>query len=158
MIQYALKCSEGHKFDSWFQSAAAFDKLQTAGMLSCSICGSSKVSKVLMAPAVRATRSAEPNEAQGTENTQASEVGPNHGPLSSPATPAEQMIAELRKKVESSSEYVGTDFANQARAMHDGSAPEKPIYGEAKLDEARKLIEEGVPVLPLPFRVSGKDN
>jgi len=147
MIQYALKCSNDHRFDSWFQSASAFDKLKTAGMVTCAVCGASDVEKVLMAPVVRPAR----NSAKRTEaNTP--------GPLSAPATPAEQMIAEMREKVEANSEYVGADFAKKARAMHDGDAPEAPIYGEANLEEAKKLVEDGVPVLPLPFRPSGKDN
>jgi hypothetical protein len=135
MIQYSLKCCDGHQFDSWFQSAAAFDKLQNANMVTCVTCGVSEVTKVLMTPAVRPARKGAP-----------------------PAGPAEQMIADIREKVEANSEYVGNDFATQARAMHDGDAPEKAIYGEAKLDEARKLLEDGVPVLPLPFRPTGKDN
>lgn len=150
MIQYSLKCGDGHQFDSWFQSAAAFDKLQNAGMVTCAVCGSVEVKKVLMAPAVRPARNA-----QAPENSQ---HAPAAGPLSAPASPAEQMIAELRKQVEENSEYVGKDFAKTARAMHDGDAPEKSIYGEAKLEDARKLLEDGVPVLPLPFRPSGKDN
>lgn len=155
MIQYALKCSDGHQFDSWFQSAAAFDKLEKAGMVTCAICGTSAVTKVLMAPAVRPARNG--TAAAPVEDAKA-EPAPTPGPLSAPASPAEQMIAELRRKVEDNSEYVGGDFANKARAMHDGEAPEKPIYGEANLEDARKLLEDGVPVLPLPFRPSGKDN
>ncbi|MGB7316835.1 MAG: DUF1178 family protein [Planktotalea sp.] len=155
MIQYSLKCSKDHKFDSWFQSAAAFDKLQNAGLVTCAICGTVDVKKVLMAPAVRPARKSaagkpQPNEPRPDE--------PRRGPLSAPASPAEQMVAEMRKQVEANSEYVGADFAKRARAMHDGDAPEKSIYGEAKIDEARKLLEDGVPVVPLPFRQSGKDN
>lgn len=147
MIQYALKCSNDHQFESWFQSASAFDKLQNARMLTCAVCGVADVNKVLMAPAVRpASKNAD----------QSGPKGP--GPLSAPATPAEQMIAEMREKVESNSEYVGSEFAKKARAMHNGDAPETSIYGEANLEEAKKLVEDGVPVLPLPFRPSGKDN
>jgi hypothetical protein len=80
------------------------------------------------------------------------------GPLSTPASPEEQKIAELRRSIEANSEYVGGEFAKKARAMHDGDAPETSIYGEANLEEAKKLVEDGVPVLPLPFRPSGKDN
>ena len=155
MIQYALKCSDGHQFDSWFQSAAAFDKLENAGMVTCAICGSGSVSKVLMAPAVRPARR---GSSGSNDDVQLPEQTSVPGPLSAPATPAEQMIAELRRKVEENSEYVGGEFANKARAMHDGEAPEKPIYGEANLDDARKLLEDGVPVMPLPFRPTGKDN
>ena len=149
MIQYSLKCSEGHQFDSWFQSVAAYDKLKSAGMVTCAICSRTDVNKVLMAPAVRPARR---DAAAPTETTH------KPGPLSAPAYLAEQMIAEMRRDVENNSEYVGTDFANKARAMHDGETPEKPIYGQANLKEAKKLIEDGVPVLPLPFRPTGKDN
>ncbi len=145
MIQYALKCSNEHRFDSWFQSASAFDKLQSAGMVTCPVCAASDVKKVLMAPAVRPAR-------------KTAESTPEAGPLSAPATPAEQMIADMRRKVEANSEYVGRDFAQKARDMHDGVAPDVPIYGEANFDEAKKLLDDGVPVLPLPFRPSGKDN
>ncbi|MGH1578161.1 DUF1178 family protein [Planktotalea sp.] len=151
MIKYALKCSEGHQFDSWFQSAPAFDKLNSANMVTCAVCGSLDIQKILMAPAVRPARTVSKAPEKPCESVQA-------GALTTPASPEEKMIAEMRKKVESSSEYVGADFANQARAMHEGDSPEKPIYGEAKLDDARKLLEDGVPVLPLPFRPSGKDN
>lgn len=149
MIQYALKCSDGHQFDSWFQSAAAFDKLQNANLVTCAVCAKTDVTKVLMAPAVRSARKSDvavPTQEQAP------------GPLSTPATPAEQMIAEMRRKVEENSEYVGGEFATKARAMHDGDAPETAIYGEANLEDAKKLLDDGVPILPLPFRPSGKDN
>ncbi len=157
MIQYSLKCSDGHRFDSWFQSASAFDKLKSAGLVTCAVCDVSQVDKVLMAPAVRPARKSE-GSAASTKGEKSAPAAAKPGPLSAPASPAEQMIAEMRRKVESSSEYVGKDFASQARAMHDGDTPEKAIYGEAKLDDARKLLEDGIPVLPLPFRPSGKDN
>lgn len=145
MIQYSLKCAEGHLFDSWFQSAAAFDKLAAAGMLQCAICGSSKVEKALMAPRVQPGREVEPAAAP-------------ERPLSAPGTAVEQALAELKRKIEASSEYVGMNFAAEARAMHEGDAPERPIYGEAKADEARALIEDGVPVTPLPFLTNRKTN
>ncbi|MEM9579543.1 MAG: DUF1178 family protein [Pseudomonadota bacterium] len=149
MIQFALKCSDGHRFDSWFSSGDAFDKLQASKMITCPVCASSDISKELMAPSVRPGRKKDAVKAAAQ---------PEPGPLSAPATPAEQMIAEMRARVESSSEYVGNAFASQARAMHDGDAPEKSIYGEANPEDARQLIEDGIPVLPLPFRPSGKSN
>ncbi len=144
MIQYALKCRDGHSFDSWFQSASAFDKLSTAGMISCAVCGSPQVEKAIMAPSVQATR----KDAEGKKT----------GVLSRPASPAEQALAELRRKIEKNSDYVGNRFVSEARAMHEGSAPERSIYGEARVDEARKLMEEGVPVAPLPFMPNRKTN
>jgi hypothetical protein len=122
MIRFHLKCDQNHQFESWFQSGAAFDKLVVGKHVSCTICGSSVVTKSVMAPAIATT-----------------------------AAPVENQMAALRKKIESSADYVGTAFAKEARAMHDGLVPDRPIYGEANLAEARKLAEDGIPVMPLPF-------
>ncbi|WIY25895.1 DUF1178 family protein [Parasedimentitalea psychrophila] len=175
MIQYSLKCEAGHTFDSWFQSAAGFDKLAANGLISCAVCGSGSVEKAIMAPRVRPGRNAvsgrgEPDvvaadrsdrdqSPQAGESAQGSALAvPTAGALSKPANEAEQAIAELRRKVEDNSDYVGKDFVTQARAMHEGDAPGRAIYGEAKLDEAKALIEEGIPVMPLPFRPHRKTN
>lgn len=154
MIQYALKCAEGHEFDSWFQSAVAFDKLAGTGMVACVICGSAEVEKAIMTPRVQAARNAaaKPNLPTAPDASKAP------GLLSQPANAAEQAVVELRKKVEENSDYVGMSFAQEARAMHDGDAPERSIYGEAKAEEARQLIEDGIPVMPLPFMPNRKVN
>ncbi len=144
MIQYSLKCAEGHSFDSWFQSADAYEKLADAGLVSCAVCGGTDVSKSMMAPRVRPAR------------TTASEIEAR--PLSTPATPAEQALEKLKKHVEETSDDVGLRFATEARAMHDGDIPERPIHGQARPEDAKKLIEDGVPVLPLPFRPTSKSN
>ena len=146
MIHYALKCSAGHQFESWFQSASAFDALSKAGHLSCSICGSPEVSKAIMAP--RVATKAKP-EQPGAE---AASVPALHNPPSE----VEKALQELRRKVEENSDYVGENFASEARAMHLGDAPERAIYGEARLDQAKELIEDGVPLMPLPFRPKQK--
>lgn len=155
MIQYALKCADGHTFDSWFQSAAAFDKLVAAGMVSCVVCGGAKVEKAIMTPRVRTAREAV--VVPDMPDIQPPEV-PKPGPLSQPASPAEQAMADLRKKVEENADYVGGDFATEARAMHVGDAPVRSIYGEAGVEEARLLIEDGVPVAQLPFMPGRKTN
>ena len=130
MIRYDLKCENGHAFDSWFGSSADFDKLKTAGMVSCAICGDTSVEKAVMAPRVSTT---------------------DDHPLSAPASPAEQMVKELRSQIEANADNVGKNFASEARKMHEGEVPARPIYGEAKLDEAKALIEDGIPVTPLPW-------
>ena len=86
----------------------------------------------------------------------AAEAAP--GPLSQPASPAEQALARLKAHVEANSDYVGRDFAKEARAMHLGEAPARAIWGEARGDEAKALIEDGIPVAPLPFTPSRKSN
>lgn len=142
MIQYSLKCTRDHRFDSWFQSASAFDKLHAAGMVTCAVCGSTEVEKELMAPRVNA----------------GADKPADHAPLSAPASPAEQAIQALRTEIENNSDYVGQDFAREARAMHEGEQPKRAIWGETRGGEARKLIEDGIPVAPLPFRPSRKSN
>jgi hypothetical protein len=134
MIKFHLKCDQDHAFESWFQSGAAYDKLVAAGMVSCTACGSTKISKSMMAPAVSTSTAVTPPKA------------------------TEAMLAALREKVESTSEYVGAGFAREARDMHDGLVPERPIYGEAKPHEAKKLLEDGIPVVPLPFMPKKKTN
>lgn len=128
MIRFTLTCDQDHSFESWFADNAACDKLMSAGMVTCVDCGSSKVSKSLMAPAVA---------------TKGAVVPP---------------LEQLKKDVEANSDYVGMSFAQEARDMHDGLIPDRPIFGEAKPEEAKKLIEDGVPVLPLPFVPTKKAN
>lgn len=141
MIRFSLKCQDDHAFESWFQSGEAYDSLRTAGHVACPVCGSTAVDKSLMAPSVRPARKAA-----------------TRPDLSTPASDAEKALAELRRKVEENSEYVGLDFVTEARRIHDGDAPERAIYGEARIDEAKKLIEDGVPVAPLPFLPNRRTN
>lgn len=134
MIRYDLTCPEGHDFDSWFQSAEAFDNLRAAGHLACAVCGAGGVEKRIMAPAVRPARKA------GEKPK-----------LKEPATDLEAAMVEMRRQIEENSDYVGLNFAAEARRMHEGEIDERSIYGEAKADEARALLEDGIPVAPLPF-------
>lgn len=143
MIRYALRCAQGHRFDSWFASGAEFDRLRDAGLLSCAVCGDAGLEKDLMAPSLAGA--AAPAEAE-------------KGALAAPASPAEQALAELRRRIEATSENVGRNFAAEARAIHAGEAPNRPIIGEARPAEARALMEEGVPVAPLPWSSSRKAN
>jgi hypothetical protein len=140
MILYALQCDSNHDFESWFKSAEAFDSLLAAGLVECSLCGSTKVHKKLMAPALRPAREA------------------TDPPLGQPRSPLEEALANLRRQVEENSEYVGMNFATEARAIHDGDAPERAIHGEARAEEARALMEDGINVTPLPFMPSRKTN
>ncbi|MGZ2258569.1 DUF1178 family protein [Roseobacter sp. A03A-229] len=141
MIQYALRCDQGHDFDSWFQSASAFESLKDAGHMSCAICGSGSVEKAVMSPRVSVPAKPEPKTSLRKADTE-----------------SEKAIAELRRHVEENSDYVGARFAEEARSMHLGTIPERAIYGEANGAEAKKLIEDGIPVAPLPFLPNRKAN
>ena len=139
MIKFTLKCDQDHSFESWFQSGDAFDALAASGHVNCAMCGSKDVKKSLMTPRVRPARTAvEP-------------VGAKHMSLSIPQSKAEIALVEMRKTVEDNSDYVGGNFAKEARDMHLGDAPARSIYGTAGFEEAKALIEDGVPVIPLPF-------
>ncbi|MCV2865560.1 DUF1178 family protein [Albidovulum sediminicola] len=140
MIRYSLTCDRDHSFESWFKSADAFDRLLAAGHVACLTCGSTRVTKDLMAPAVRPARQAETR------------------PLATPQGEMEQALAAMRRQVEENSEYVGLNFASEARRIHEGEAPGRSIYGEARIDEAKKLLEDGVPVATLPFMPARKTN
>ncbi|MEO5621458.1 MAG: DUF1178 family protein [Cypionkella sp.] len=134
MIRYTLRCAKTHEFESWFQSASGFDALLQAGQIACPLCGDTGISKSLMAPSVRPARNA------GSKPS-----------LAEPLSEAEAAMTELRRKVEENADYVGVNFVAEARRMHEGEIDQRSIYGEAKPEEAIALLEEGIPVAPLPF-------
>ncbi len=135
MIRFALRCENSHRFESWFGSGADFERLSAAGLLTCAICGGSRIEKDLMAPNIGAV-------------SREKEAPPS---LSAPASPAEQALTDLRARIEAGSDNVGRDFAAEARRIHEGEAPARPIIGEARPAEARALVEDGIPVMPLPW-------
>ncbi len=144
MIRYALQCAEGHRFESWFSSSADYDRLAAAGLLECAECGSSEVSKQIMAPAVRTSRArAEPSADAKPEMTAGGAAPDPAGDL---AAAARKVQAHIRKHFD----YVGTDFAKEARAIHAGRKPERLIYGETTPEEREALKDDGVPCAPLP--------
>lgn len=136
MIKFTLKCENGHQFESWFQNSDAYAKLQTAGQLTCAVCGTASVEKAIMAPRVNVPK-----------NTAA----PAEPSLKAPMSDAETAIKQLRDHIEANSEDVGDRFADEVRAMHYGDAPERSIFGEALGSDAKELIDEGIPVAPLPW-------
>jgi len=133
MIRYALRCDREHRFDSWFGSSDDFDRLTDAGLVACAVCGSSAIEKDLMTPGLASSAPASAPD------------------LRAPASPAEQALGELRRRIEAAADDVGRDFAAEARRIHDGLAPERAIIGEARPSEARALLEDGIPVAPLPW-------
>ena len=141
MINYTLKCDQNHTFDSWFKSAEAFEMLAQKSMVVCSECGSTKITKAIMAPSVSTSRKKDNKPSELEKKSK-----------------LKNDILELKKKIEANSEYVGNNFANEARSMYLGETPERSIYGEAKADDAKKLIDDGIPVMPLPFLPAKKAN
>jgi hypothetical protein len=128
MIAYQLRCRNGHAFEGWFKDSDAFDAQAADGKLACPNCSSRKIAKAVMAPAI-AGKARE--QAQEREEARAALRG-------------------LRRKMLADAEHVGGAFPEEARKIHYGEAEARVIYGEASGDEVTALLEEGVPVAPLP--------
>jgi hypothetical protein len=149
MIRYRLKCKKGHEFDAWFASSAAYERQAKGKQLSCAKCGSTQVSKALMAP--KLTKRSAAKEAAVKEAARSREATkPETHRL---AAHGELMAAmrKLRTEIEAKSEYVGPRFPDEARKIHYEEAPARGIHGEATADEAKALSEEGIEFFPLPI-------
>ncbi len=134
MIQYALQCSNGHRYDAWFKSAAAYDEQQARGIVTCAVCGEAHVEKAPMAPAVARTDNA---------RIPLSAAHPD-------AAKFREMLRDYRRQVTTEADYVGDRFAEEARKIHFEEAEARGIYGEATRDEVAALLDDGVDFLPLP--------
>ena len=134
MIVFDLRCGGAHVFEAWFGSTADYESQRDRGLIACPLCGDTGIDKAVMAPAVAAkgNRRAAPG-------------------ATADADPGLAGLLALQREMEARSDYVGSAFASQARAMHEGSTPERSIYGEASPAEVRALTDDGVPLLPLPF-------
>ena len=141
MIKYALKCEVGHDFEAWFPSSDGFDDQSRQGLVECPMCGSRQVAKAIMAPMVRKSR-----EGLGKGRDETGDV--------------QRRLAELafkvRRHVEATHDYVGDSFAREARDIHSGLTPDRPIYGEATPAEVKSLVEDGVPVAAIPMMAPKK--
>jgi hypothetical protein len=130
MIRYALVCEHDHPFEAWFGSSSDYDAQVERGLVECPMCATKAVRKQIMAPAVAGTKRTEPSAQSQAMMMEA--------------------LAKARRHVEENFDYVGDAFAREARDIHDGVAPQRAIYGEARPAEVKALVEDGVPVAPLP--------
>src|SRR5512147_2833137 len=137
MIVFDLRCGHGHRFESWFQSGAVFERQQAEGAIECPRCGSHAIAKAPMAPHIA-------NSSEGVgEKRAVAEGGP----------PAEMLEAlrRLRRNIEQNCNYVGPNFPEEARRIFYGEIENRAIYGEASLNDAGALRDEGIEVQPLPW-------
>ena len=133
MIVFDLQCREascvgGETFEAWFRSSDDFEEQRTKGLVECPFCQSGNVAKAPMAPRV-----------------------PRKG--SDPIARLAAVQAEMLKD----SRWVGDKFADTARAMHSGEINRETVHGQATLEQAKSLVDDGVPVAPLPFPVVPPD-
>lgn len=139
MIRYSLICELEHEFDGWFASSDGFDQQLKRGLVTCPDCGSSRVSKALMTPRVPVKT-----------NRKEPAVEALHAPTDPKVKAMVEMVRKLKQHVQQNADYVGDRFAEEARRIHYGEEESRGIYGEASMDDARELHEEGIDVLPLP--------
>lgn len=133
MIRYALLCDHEHAFEGWFAASADFDDQQARGLIECPVCASKAVRKAIMSPAVSGAKS------RGGDK----EPAQNHAVMM-------EAMGRIRRHVEANFDDVGDGFATEARAIHEGRSEERGIYGQATSAEVRDLVEDGVPIAPLP--------
>jgi len=136
MIRYALTCEHEHAFEGWFGSSDDYEAQSAKGLVECPVCASKAVRKQIMAPAVVGARKTVQDEAGGAAKAQM----------------MMEAMGKLRAHVEDTFDDVGDAFAKEARAIHEGRAEDRGIYGQASPKEVRELVEDGVPVAPLPPR------
>lgn len=140
MIRYALACDQDHEFEGWFGASGDFDDQSARGLIECPVCASKAVRKQIMSPAVSGTK-----HRNRETSPQAREV-------------MMEAMGKVRRHVEDNFDYVGDTFAAEARAIHEGKSEERGIYGEATPAEVKKLVEDGVPVAPLPPEAPKKND
>lgn len=170
MIVYDLTCAIGHRFESWFKSAAAFDAQQREGVVSCPFCGNREVGKAPMAPRVargapapvaerQAAAGSEPAPAAAADNGgsagggggDSGSAGSGGGGTAAPPAPMVEVLRQLRRHIESNCDYVGNAFPEEARRIFYGEASPRDIYGEASAEDAAALREEGIETQRIPW-------
>lgn len=161
MIHYALICDNAHESESWFASSSAFEELARRGLVSCPVCGSAKVERAVMAPAVaRTDRGAHRSEPASPASLPAAAPAPVPAPvalMTEKEVALRAMVSALHEHVAKNAEHVGEHFADEALKIHHGETESRAIYGEATAEDAKMLHEEGVEFLPLP-RLPGARN
>jgi hypothetical protein len=143
MIKYALVCEQRHEFESWFPSSTAYDKQAKRGLVTCPACGSGKVEKAIMAPRLSGTRKGKKRVAEAPASSPVAMLSPQEQELRT-------KLKELREHITKNADYVGKKFPEEARKMHYGDIEHRSIYGEASLEAAKEMSEEGIELHPLP--------
>lgn len=136
MIRYSLSCDNAHEFEGWFSESADFDRQVESGFLTCPVCNSATISKLLMAPSVSTARKKSEMQTLAMDAAR------------------KEAIVKLKEAVEAikaNTEDVGTKFPEEARKIHYGEADARGIMGKATPDEAQALVEEGIEIAAIPI-------
>ena len=149
MIRYALHCDKGHDFETWFPSSGAYDRQAGRGLISCPLCGSTKVEKAIMAPSL-ARKDKSTSVPAETGNAAPAEPTSPVAMMSPQEQELRKKLKELRDHLTANADNVGKRFPEEARKIHYGETEHRSIYGEASAQDARELREEGIEFHPLP--------
>ncbi len=149
MIRFSLRCQNNHEFESWFKDGAAHDRMAAASMIECPVCGDTHVTKALMAPAIPKKRAMKIRP----EAAPTPETSPEAPRLAAGPMPAQivALLQRMRHEVEKRCDYVGQNFAKEARRIHEGEVEPRGIYGEASEADTEALREDGIDVARLPW-------
>lgn len=135
MIRYSLSCDNAHEFEGWFSESADFDRQVASGFLTCPVCNSAAISKLLMAPSVSTARKKDEMQTVAMDAAR------------------KEAMAKLKEAVDAikaNAEDVGAKFPEEARKIHYGEAHARGIIGKATPDEAQALVEEGIEIAAIP--------
>ena len=153
MIVFDLHCDSDHAFEGWFASSDAFEKQQASGMLECPMCGTPSVKRLPSAPRLNLGASAPSTALSSADSPQSGEAA-DRGRLIAAQTAFYRHLKQMLEQ----SDNVGNRFAEEARRIHYKEAPERQIHGSATREEAVDLLEEGIPVLPVPFDIKDDED
>jgi hypothetical protein len=151
VIVFDIGCPQGHVFEAWFGSSEDYEAQRARGLIACPMCGSTEIDKAVMAPRVAR---------KGNQQAGSSVPVTNDTPSPDQMKAMAEALARAQREMLKDSRWVGTGFADEARAMHLGEVDQGSIHGQTTIEEAKALIEEGIAVAPLPFpvRPPGQDN
>jgi len=142
MILFELKCAADHRFEVWFRDGRNFESQRKSGRIVCPDCGSRKVDKAPMAPRIgRKANARVPRKPETLPQ-------PTEMPTQMAVMTA---LRELRSQIEANCDYVGPEFAEEARRIHHGETEARGIYGETTEDEAQALDDEGIEIARVPW-------
>ena len=168
MRVFNLACAQGHAFEGWFSSGDDYERQQASSMIACPVCDSTTIEKKLSAPAVLRGGVSRTSAFEEHAHKEAATSQPDESAKTTPVVSnamnelmAHPRFAELRqelaKHVRENTVNVGENFAEEARAMHYNEKPHKNIRGHASREETLELLEEGIEIMPIPFKVDLPD-
>src|SRR3954467_10910081 len=160
MIVFDLLCSNQHRFEGWFGSAADFESQKERSLLTCPTCSSSSVKRVPSAARFNLGAqepAKQPNPAKPANDPSAPQKTPEMEGKD-PFAIAQMLYSRMLDELLTKSEDVGKEFPAEARRIFYEETAARAIRGQATQEEHDELIDEGIPVARLPVPPRGDLN